>query len=610
MTEQNAAKKSASIWKSLRLGLIVLVSLVVFAYGFQVTQVSFAEIYSETRQKSLTRVIRALVQPDVLKYEQVEKQIITPMYAPCPVGGYSAPEVDQEGAYLVVTPPCAEPRSDVQIEGYNFTPNTRGQLYFIPPSEVSLSLGTYEADAQGYFSVTAKVPPRPNEQVQYVRTTISQKVGSPTLSRTAIDTWQKIVETVFLALLATVFGIIFAVPISFFAARNLMKDITAPMSSLALSLIGWPVGIWLGVKVAGWVGERSTSLQNNMLFSLLGILIGAALIWLGVRWALPQEEERKPSLPVRIARILVLLVVSLLGILILFLVSSLGLASGASVAKSAGFVGMFGSFLNNLSHILKLLIAVITGMAGGALVSGLFSRPGKVMVRTLSPAARLWVNLVLGALAGAVIGGLIGAGLDWLYQLSNLTKSLYVPAGVGAALGILAAILTRKQDALPIGIAIYYITRTILNGLRAIEALIWVIVFVVWVGIGPFAGVLALALHTIAALAKLYSEQVESISPGPMEAVKATGATRLQVVVYSVIPQIIPLYISFTMYRWDINVRMSTIIGFAGGGGIGFLLLQNINLLNYRAASTQMVAIAIVVALMDYLSSYMRERVV
>ena len=111
-------------------------------------------------------------------------------------------------------------------------------------------------------------------------------------------------------------------------------------------------------------------------------------------------------------------------------------------------------------------------------------------------------------------------------------------------------------------------------------------------------------------MAKLYSEQVESILPGPLEAITATGATRMQTIIYAVIPQIIPPYISFTMYRWDINVRMSTIIGFAGGGGIGFLLFQNINLLNYRAASVQMLAIAIVVATMDYMSSALRERVV
>ena len=114
----------------------------------------------------------------------------------------------------------------------------------------------------------------------------------------------------------------------------------------------------------------------------------------------------------------------------------------------------------------------------------------------------------------------------------------------------------------------------------------------------------------MASLAKLYSEQVESIAAGPIEAIQATGANRLQTIMYAVVPQIIPPFISFTMYRWDINVRMSTIIGFAGGGGIGFLLQQNINLVNYRAASTQMVAIAIVVATMDYLSSTLREKYV
>jgi phosphonate transport system permease protein len=95
-----------------------------------------------------------------------------------------------------------------------------------------------------------------------------------------------------------------------------------------------------------------------------------------------------------------------------------------------------------------------------------------------------------------------------------------------------------------------------------------------------------------------------------VEAVRATGATRLQTVVYAVVPQIVPPYISFTMYRWDINVRMSTIIGFVGGGGIGFLLQQNIALLDYRAAAAQMLAIAIVVATMDYVSSRLRERFV
>ncbi len=157
---------------------------------------------------------------------------------------------------------------------------------------------------------------------------------------------------------------------------------------------------------------------------------------------------------------------------------------------------------------------------------------------------------------------------------------------------------------------IYYVVRTILNILRSIEPLIMAIVFVVWVGLGPFAGVMALAVHSIAALGKLYSEQVESIDPGPIEAITATGANRLQTIVYGVVPQIVPPYIAFTIYRWDINVRMSTIIGFVGGGGIGFLLQQWIRLLDYNAAGTAVWAIAIVVATMDYLSAIVRERFV
>jgi len=100
---------------------------------------------------------------------------------------------------------------------------------------------------------------------------------------------------------------------------------------------------------------------------------------------------------------------------------------------------------------------------------------------------------------------------------------------------------------------IYYITRTFLNGLRSIEALVMAIVFVIAVGIGPFAGMMALGLHTIVSLAKLYSEQVESIMAGPLEAIQATGANRLQTIIYAVIPQIVPPYISYTMYRWTLT---------------------------------------------------------
>ncbi len=155
---------------------------------------------------------------------------------------------------------------------------------------------------------------------------------------------------------------------------------------------------------------------------------------------------------------------------------------------------------------------------------------------------------------------------------------------------------------------IYYLTRTVLNIIRAIEPLIWALIAVVWVGLGPFAGILALTIHSVASLAKLYSEAIEGIDPGPIEAVQATGATRLQSIAYAVVPQMLSPFVSFSIYRWDINVRMSTVIGLVGGGGIGFLLVQYIRLLDYRAAGIAVWFIAFTVAVLDYVSAEIRER--
>ena len=162
----------------------------------------------------------------------------------------------------------------------------------------------------------------------------------------------------------------------------------------------------------------------------------------------------------------------------------------------------------------------------------------------------------------------------------------------------------------PVTMALYFITRTILNIIRSIEPMIWAILAVTVVGLGPFAGIIALFVHSIAALGKLYSEAIESIDPGQIEAVQATGATRLQTIMYAVVPQMIPPFVSFSIYRWDINVRMSTVIGLVGGGGIGFLLIQYIRLLDYRSAGIAVWFIAITVATLDYVSADIRQRFV
>lgn len=175
-------------------------------------------------------------------------------------------------------------------------------------------------------------------------------------------------------------------------------------------------------------------------------------------------------------------------------------------------------------------------------------------------------------------------------------------------LSFLAARNLMSQSTITLGV--YYIVRTLLNVVRSIEPLIWAIIAVIVVGLGPFAGIIALTVHSMAALAKLYSEAIENIDSGPIEAIHATGANWLQTISFAVIPQIIPPFVSFTVYRWDINIRMSTVIGFVGGGGIGFLLAQWIRLLDYRSAGMAVWFIALTVMILDYASAEIRERFV
>ncbi len=304
--------KKPSLLRSILTAVLVVFTILVFAYGFQVTEVSFDEINSETRQASLQRVLRAIARPDLVEYEQTETEVEVAIYVPCQPGAEAPAVEDTSSAYMILTPPCADPRTTITIEGFNFLPNSSGPIAFIPPTGVKLNLGKYQSDADGYFIVESRLPPRPNEEQQTIRATTRVNIGSPRLTQSAYDTWDKIIETVFLALLATAFGIILAIPISFFAAKNLMEDIKNPMSSLALSIIGWPVGIALGALVANWIRSQIEPILVNPWFIILGIIVSGAAAFLMVRWALPQEEIHRPSIWVRLSRVVVLIIAFLI----------------------------------------------------------------------------------------------------------------------------------------------------------------------------------------------------------------------------------------------------------------------------------------------------------
>ena len=134
--------------------------------------------------------------------------------------------------------------------------------------------------------------------------------------------------------------------------------------------------------------------------------------------------------------------------------------------------------------------------------------------------------------------------------------------------------------------------------------------FVAAVGLGPFPGVLAVVAYTATVLAKLYSEAIEAIDRGPVEAVEASGATRLQVLRWGVLPQLVPQFLSFTLYRFETNIRAAAILGFVGAGGIGFYIQTYLRMLNYPAASTVLLVLIVLVMAVDFTSSRLRARLV
>ncbi|WP_282604384.1 phosphonate ABC transporter, permease protein PhnE [Pelagibius sp. Alg239-R121] len=156
---------------------------------------------------------------------------------------------------------------------------------------------------------------------------------------------------------------------------------------------------------------------------------------------------------------------------------------------------------------------------------------------------------------------------------------------------------------------IYHPTRRLMDSARAINEIVFAMLFVVAVGLGPFAGVLALWIHTTGVLAKLFSEAVEAIDPRPVEGIRATGAGKVQEVVFGVIPQVLPLWISFSLYRFESNVRSATVVGIVGAGGIGVVLWEYIRGFYYSETAAVMIIIIATVVVLDVISQRLRKLV-
>ncbi|NLG26896.1 MAG: phosphonate ABC transporter, permease protein PhnE [Chloroflexi bacterium] len=342
---------------------------------------------------------------------------------------------------------------------------------------------------------------------------------------------EKMIETIFLALVSTALSIPLGVLVSFLAARNIMLGVRAKWGRLAASVLLAALGAIAGRWVATSVGA-----------------------------ALPAD---------------VFDVTLIRGVLSLILVS-VGLVLGA--------------------------------WAGSALMKRVLARGGNKLVCGVTIA----IGAALGAGLAYALTSFVSAfvfGGSWTIFVRDVPIWPWVILAVGAIAGAVLSCRIDAEAEFAIGRIVYGIVRFILNVVRSIEPFVWALIFVTWFRIGPFPGMVALLVHSVAALGKLYSEQIESIDPGPLEAVRSAGANELQTVAYAVVPQIIPPFISFTIYRWDINVRMSTIIGLVGGGGIGQMLFQYQNLGQWRTVSVAVILIVIVVMALDWVSARIREKI-
>ncbi|MEM7798827.1 MAG: ABC transporter permease subunit [Chloroflexota bacterium] len=595
---------STPTFRSLWIVLGVIAIFLVYSFATEATEINLEEPLDEQRQATAMRALRALARPDFFTYFEETRSMDISIRMPCGEEVRGSQKTSGERT-ATIAPNCASTTQEtITISGTGFRPRTSGILRWYPPGELvtTRALSTFRTDAEGNFEASFTMPDiRETEDPQRIEIEEKWQTGISGLSEASWTTIDKIAETVLLALLATTVGTILSIPISFVAARNLMTVVGSPLSAIMSGIIALPIGFLAARAVIRWLLAMGNGLG---LAPLIGFIIGLVVL-VGAFFLLRWQSETQNEL-LDFGK---LLLVTLLAIFGLGLLTDFGIMTGEWLEASLGIFGFTGGFISLISEFIALALPGIGGFIFGLMAMSLASRYGQEAILRLNQSQARLITIVLTAVGlGLLVYG-IGRFLNWIYQFDQPEFWTIYPAAVAAVVGaILGGILHPKRQ-VPIGTIVYTVVRAILNIIRSIEPLVYVIIFAVWVGIGPFAGVLALTLHTVAALGKLFSEQVENISEGPLEAITATGASRIQTIVFAVIPQIVPPYIAFTLYRWDINVRMSTIIGFGGGGGIGFVLAQAINLLQYRQASVMMIAIAIVVGLLDYISSRVRARI-
>jgi phosphonate transport system permease protein len=258
------------------------------------------------------------------------------------------------------------------------------------------------------------------------------------------------------------------------------------------------------------------------------------------------------------------------------------------------------------------VLALVAWSYHGARIEPRALASGEALRQIVAYAAGLFPpDLSRGALRDAAVGAWETFAISLVGSV--LAVALALPLAVGATRtvfyrGILyeGRRLGTVDRALRVGLVAA--TRTVLAVLRTVPEIVWALIFVFVVGLGPFPGVLALGVHTAGVLGKLFGEVLEDVDPQPVEALQATGAGRLAIVVYGILPQALPQFVSYALYRWEVNIRAAAVMGFVGAGGLGQRIHVAISLFQEQQLLTLILAVYTMVSIVDALSAWLRAR--
>jgi phosphonate transport system permease protein len=197
---------------------------------------------------------------------------------------------------------------------------------------------------------------------------------------------------------------------------------------------------------------------------------------------------------------------------------------------------------------------------------------------------------------------------EYLRKIVRGTLETLAISAIGTLLAAGAGLLLALPAAGRLGPALKAVTRFLLNALRSVPELVWAALMVLAAGLGPFAGTLALALHTSGVLGRLFAESLENASPEPARALAESGAAPGLAFIYGTLPAITPQLLAYSLYRWEMNIRMATVLGFVGAGGLGQMLYYELSLLHEPQACTVIIAMLALVVVVDAASAWARRR--